>query len=250
MQTMADGAARPYLHLVDGGVSDNVGMRGVLDALELLEALHDAGQPTLLDGTRRVVVFVVNSLSSPPSDWDRTESPPGPVSIMLKSAGVPIDHFSYESIELLNDMSQRWRTMRTIRNSAAMAANKDPAIAAAMRVPNAEIYAIDVSFNALKDRDEAAYLNDQPTSFVLTDEAVDRLRAAAGKIIMESPDFQRLLRDVGARIVTEPPSSGPQRGAAPSSAAAARVHCGSSGSSSRSSFARERAASTRPASSS
>jgi NTE family protein len=204
MQAMGDGAARPFLHLVDGGVSDNVGMRGVLDTLELLEALHDAGQPTLLDGMRRVVVFVVNSLSSPPSDWDRSESPPGPVSIMLKSAGVPIDHFSFESIELLNDMSQRWRTMRTIRNSSAMAANKDPAVAAAMRVPNAEIYAIDVSFAALKDKDELAYLNEQPTSFVLTDEAVDRLRAAAGRIIMESPEFQRLLRDVGARIVSEP----------------------------------------------
>jgi NTE family protein len=34
---------------------------------------------------------------------------------------------------------------------------------------------------------------------------VDRLRAAAGRIIMESPEFQRLLRDVGARMVSEPP---------------------------------------------
>ena len=38
-----DSVNRPYIHLVDGGVSDNVGMRGVLDALELLEALHEAG---------------------------------------------------------------------------------------------------------------------------------------------------------------------------------------------------------------
>ena len=34
---------RPYIHLVDGGVSDNVGMRGVLDALQLLEALARCG---------------------------------------------------------------------------------------------------------------------------------------------------------------------------------------------------------------
>ena len=67
-----------------------------------------------------------------------------------------------------------------MRNSAAMAANKDPAVAAALRIPNAEIYAIDVSFAALKDKAEQAYLNDQPTSFVLPPEAVDRLRAAAG----------------------------------------------------------------------
>jgi hypothetical protein len=48
-QAFGDSVHRPYLHLVDGGVSDNVGMRGVLDALELLEALHDAGLPTPLD---------------------------------------------------------------------------------------------------------------------------------------------------------------------------------------------------------
>ena len=70
----ADSVHRPYIHLVDGGVSDNLGMRGVLDALEFLEALHDAGMPTPLDHVRRIVVFVVNSLSSPPTNWDESES--------------------------------------------------------------------------------------------------------------------------------------------------------------------------------
>ena len=37
---------RPFVHLVDGGVSDNVGMRAVLDAMEVLEALQSAGVPT------------------------------------------------------------------------------------------------------------------------------------------------------------------------------------------------------------
>jgi NTE family protein len=36
---------------------------------------------------------------------------------------------------------------------------------------------------------------------------VDRLRAAAGRIITDSPDFQRLLRDVGAKIVEAPTPS-------------------------------------------
>ena len=85
-----------------------------------------------------------------------------------------------------------------------MAANKDPAVAAALRMPNAEIYAIDVSFPMLKDKAELAYLNEQPTSFALPAEAVDRLRAAAGTIIKDSPEFQRLLKDVGARIVATP----------------------------------------------
>jgi hypothetical protein len=43
--------------------------------------------------------------------------------------------------------------------------------------------------------------NDLPTSFVLSGEAVDRLRAASGTIIEQSPEFQRLLRDTGAVVV-------------------------------------------------
>jgi NTE family protein len=202
-QSFRDSAKRPFLHLVDGGVSDNVGMRAVLDTLEIIEALHEAGQTSPLDGARRIIVFIVNSLSSPPTDWDLSESPPGMVDVLLKSAGTPIDAFSFEAVELLRDTAARWQTLRKVRDSTAMAANKDPAVAAALRIPDAEIFAIDVSFPALKDKAELEFLNRQPTSFVLTDEAVDRLRAAAGKIIMDSPEFQRLLKELGARIVTE-----------------------------------------------
>jgi NTE family protein len=199
-----DSTRRPFLHLVDGGVSDNVGMRGVLDTLEISEALNEAGRPSPLDGKRRVIVFIVNSVSSPPTDWDLSESPPGSVQVLLKATGTPIDAFSFEAVELLRDTAARWNTMRKVRNSAAMAANKDPAVAAALRAPDAEIFAIDVSFAALKDPAEREYLNLQPTTFVLSDGAVDRLRAAAGKIIADSPEFQRLLKDLGAKVMAAP----------------------------------------------
>jgi len=92
-QAFGDGVRRPYLHLVDGGVSDNVGMRAVLDALEVLEALHEARVPSPFDNARRIIVFIVNSVSSPPTNWDESEAPPGTVDILLKSAGTPIDAF-------------------------------------------------------------------------------------------------------------------------------------------------------------
>src|SRR5207344_784402 len=37
-EAFGDRVHRPYLHLVDGGVSDNLGMRGILDSLEVLQA--------------------------------------------------------------------------------------------------------------------------------------------------------------------------------------------------------------------
>ncbi len=195
---------RPYLHLVDGGVSDNVGMRGVLDALQLLEALHAAAVATPLDHVKRIVVLVVNSLSSPPTSWDTSEQGPSVADVLLKSTGVPIDHYSYEAVELLKDISARWDTARHLRELAGCNVNKESPVCAAIRVPQAKIYAIDVSFAALQDKAEFDYLNQQPTIFVLPPEAVDRLRAAAGTIIGASPEFQRMLKDAGVKVVGDP----------------------------------------------
>lgn len=203
-----DSVNRPYLHFVDGGVSDNLGMRSVLDSLEIMEALQSIDQPTPLDHIRRIIVFVVNSLSTPKTGWDKSESPPGTLQILVKAAGVPIDHYSYEATELLRDKQAHWQSMRRIRESHAFAANKDTAVTKALRTPDTTIYAIDVSFAQLTNKAELDYLNEQPTSFSLSAEAVDRLRAAAGTIIMASPEFRRLLQDVGGRILADPTHSG------------------------------------------
>jgi len=199
-----DSRRRPYIHLVDGGVADNVAMRGVLDSLDLVEALDEAGLPTHLTNARRIIVFVVNSLSEPPTHWDASENPPGAVQLLLKATGVPIDHYSHDSVELLQDTAAQWRDRREIRESVTLKPDAKPGVAELLRVPNAQIYAIDVSFAAVKDETERAYLNAQPTSFVLPAEAVDRLRAAAGTIIQASPEYQRLLSDIGAKPIAEP----------------------------------------------
>ena len=203
-----DGKQRPYLHLVDGGVSDNLAVREILAILDELQALQLESVPTPLDHAKRLVVFVVNSLSTPPLDWDQKRSAPGTVEILLQATGVPIDHYSYEAVELLRDTAARWKVLRGIRDSGAIVDNRNPALAEVMRVPNIEVYVIDVSFGALKDEKERAYLNNLPTSFVLPAEAVDRLRAAAGTIVLDSPDFQRYLKDMGERIIKKPTPAG------------------------------------------
>ena len=74
----------------------------------------------------------------------------------------------------------------------------NPLLARAVDVPDIDLFAIDVSFAANPDPTERDYLNDTPTSFVLSDEQVDRLHSAAGAAIRSSSDFQRLLRDLTA----------------------------------------------------
>ena len=204
LSALANGQ-EPYIHLVDGGVSDNIGLRGVLDVINLMEAMREAGYKTPLDHVKRIVVVVVNSLSVPKTDWAKKEEAPGTVSVLVKAAGVPIDRYSGEQIDQLKDTEARWKQLRRVRETVSFnrGSKNDRALAKQYvnNVPDAEIYPIDVSFAELDDAEERQYLNQLPTSFRLDDGDVDRLRAAAGKILLKSPDFQRLMKDLGAVIV-------------------------------------------------
>lgn len=203
----------PYLHLVDGGISDNLGLRSGLEVFNWMEALDAAGHDTPLDHVEQIVVVVVNSMSTPKTDWNKSEDPPGTLSILVKAAGVPIDRYSNEQIEQLRDIESRWDTMRSLRDLPAIKKippkDSNAALNAIRQVPKAKIYVINVSFDGVPNVEEREYLNQLPTSFVLPGEAVDRLRTAANTALMNSPDFKQLLADAQARIVesTNPTSS-------------------------------------------
>jgi NTE family protein len=201
LEELDDGVQDPYLHLVDGAVADNLGLRGVLDSLETFEALKTVGQATPLDHVRRLIIFVVNSVSSPRTDWNRSENPPGALSILTKAAGVPVDRYANESVELLKDIDARWTSLREIRDQASFAGDQEWRIAEIKNAPDVDIFTVEVSFKALKDNAERAYLNELPTSFALPAEAVDRLRAAAAKIVLESPDLREALKNEQFQVV-------------------------------------------------
>ena len=55
---------------------------------------------------------------------------------------------------------------------------------------------IEIGFDELEDDEERAYFNALPTSFNLPPEAVDRLREVGARLLRNSPDFQRLLREL------------------------------------------------------
>jgi NTE family protein len=209
LRAYADRSRRPYLHLVDGGISDNIGARGVLDILFTFASLYQLGMPTPFDHLREVFVLVVNSLAIPPNDWSLHESPPGMVDLLVKAAGVPIERYSYDTVETLKDMQAGWEALRAVRKAITPPAESNPQLEFILRAPDINIHVIDVSFAALKDSAECEYLQRLPTSLVLPSEAVDRLRAAARTAILESPAIQELQRQDVARMVSgRPPAAG------------------------------------------
>jgi len=196
MASFQNSRERPYIHLVDGGVSDNIGVRGVLEALEELAASAAFRGQVGFGDIHRVVLLVVNSHSSPKTDWDRHEKPPGFVVQLLQSTGVPIDRYSFETVETLKDRAEivKWRRELLIAEARLAGASKAQAEA---QVPKVTLEVVDVSFDAIKDPSERAHMMNLPTSFVLPPDDVDRLRDAAGQVMRQSADYRAVVSGFG-----------------------------------------------------
>lgn len=196
MQAFQDSKDRPYIHLVDGGVGDNIGVRGVMEALEELAASSAFQKEIGFGGYQRIVLIVVNARSAPQSFWDRVESPPGLAIQFLQSTSVPIDKYSFETVETLKDRAEIMVWRRDLRVARARLAGASEAEAEAS-VPKITLEVIDVSFDAIPDLKDRDYFMNLPTSFVLPPEAVDRLREVAGQLTRESAEYETVVRGFG-----------------------------------------------------
>jgi NTE family protein len=90
-----------------------------------------------------------------------------------------------------------WRRELLIAR-ARLAGATEAQAEASVALPKLSVHTLDVSFENLADPKEREYLQNLPTSFVLPPQDVDRLRAAAGRLLRESPDYQAILRDLAA----------------------------------------------------
>ena len=68
-----------------------------------------------------------------------------------------------------------------------------------------QTYLVEIGFNVLSDRAEQMEYADIPTSLQLPEDMVDRLREVAGRILYDSKQFQKLIRDLGGNIPSSEP---------------------------------------------
>ena len=199
MRDFQNSKARPYIHLVDGGVSDNIGVRAILEALEELTASAAFRGEVGFGVVQNVVLIIVNSHSSPSTDWDRKESPPGIVVQLLQASGVPIERYSFETVETMKDRAEitKWRRELFVARARLAGASEEEAEAS---VPKVTLRVLDVTFDSIPDPDERAIFMNMPTSFVLPDEDIDRLREIAGRLLRQSAEYQAIVQALGGRL--------------------------------------------------
>ena len=188
------GSDRPYVHLMDGGLSDNIGLRGPAYALTSVQNPWNLVDYLNSGKIKYLVVITVNAKPGGVTDIDRKERTPGLLSAFSVVANGPMGNYSSETVQYLADLFEQRR-----QNNAIAKYLKRP-----NPFPEVKYYAAELTFEDMPDPKERDYLNALPTSFNLPREAIDRLRAAAKELLVNSPEIRQLRADLAKDGATAP----------------------------------------------
>ncbi len=196
LSSYIDAQKRPYIHLIDGGISDNLGLRAAIDRLTVMGDIWRSLQYLGRENIRKVVFILVNAEKGQDFKSDQIEKTLSSGRVLKSVTNIPIVRYNFETVELLREYFKQWageiRSERCrISDSLGRAGTTDLESCADIK-----FYLVEVDFDALPDKSERSYLNGLPTSFHLPPEAVDRLRDAARRLLKQSQEFQRLLGDL------------------------------------------------------
>lgn len=167
LRSYLDARRRPYVHLVDGGISDNLGLHTIIDGMN--EDIPDVPVANLIeDGSiRKLVVISVNAGTEDDDEIDRSPRTPGLATVIAKSAYAPIDNSSFQLLDFV----------RIGMNAFSEQAN---------------VHLVHVNFESIPPRMNPGHYKTLPTNFNLPRTTVNQVRDIGRFILREDPSFQRL----------------------------------------------------------
>ena len=172
-----DSRKRRYLHLLDGGISDNLGIREIFDRVvreDLTRLLAGIGHPN----ARNIVMILVNSQTEPAYNKAISDISPSLPDVLDAVTSVQIDRYNFETQELIQESFDKW--------TLELSSGNQPA----------RFQMITVSFDDVASEAERQFLHNLPTNFKLTPDQVDHLRRMARVLLRNNPKFQTLVRSL------------------------------------------------------
>jgi NTE family protein len=181
-QSYLDAGKRPYIHLVDGGLNDNLGIRRLLDRLVASGSLSTPFRDAAPGSIRKVVFIAVNSERDPDESIDRSDRVPtiGQVvdSLLFGYSG----QITQVTLAIMSDDRARWH-----RELAEQRGAPGSPFAA-----DAELHAINISLHDVEDSGLRHMMLTVPTAFTIDPEQVHHLVEAGREALRQSPEFKRL----------------------------------------------------------
>jgi len=184
-----DQEKRPYIHLLDGGLSDNLALRGIIEGSGVQGNFEKLLVAAGVKNVRKLVILAVNAETTPDVMEFRSDHVPVLSKAMSSLIDIPINRYSFDTTTLINMGVDKWKAELKAK----------PRGADSPWAKDAEIYFINASLSEVEDPDERIALMKIPTTLYLKDEQIDRLVMAASKLIRGNKEFQRLMQDIRAK---------------------------------------------------
>jgi NTE family protein len=183
-----DRSDRRYIHLVDGGVADNLGLRAFQDFTMLHGGLSGSLNNLRLSHITKIAVVVVDASVRFGGESDRSAAVPGTISVLNAIAGGMLNRGNRVTTDVFRHSVELWKVQVRAQRERDAGASK---------LADLDFYLINVSFADLEGEKDRAYFNAVRTGFVLQSETVDRIENAGGSILRADPEFKRLLKALG-----------------------------------------------------
>ena len=181
LESYNDKSSRKFIHFVDGGITDNMGLRAMSDVVAV-----SGGPAEMINKMQRkipshVVFLSVNASTEKRPDMDLSAKQPSMLASMNAMTDIQLHRYNAATVDRVRNELVTW--------------------AAKMSTPEHEVkpYFIEVSFEQVPDPQLKLFLNKVPTSFNLTQEQVDTLIKSAKDLVRADPEFQQLLSDLASQ---------------------------------------------------
>ncbi|MDM0109783.1 patatin-like phospholipase family protein [Variovorax sp. J22R24] len=179
-----------YAQLVDGGITDNLGLRALLDAVDLAGGAEKYIQSLGIATPRRIAIISVNAAADAPGGIGESSRQPTFEQTMSAVTNVQLHRYNVATLQQMQQSLDGWTRELTTPERPVSS------------------YFVRLSFEDVPDVPLRRFLNEIPTSFVLDKEQVARLIATGRELLRNNPDYQRLLAGLRAdKVVPKSPAA-------------------------------------------
>lgn len=183
-----DPAQTRYVHLMDGGIADNLAMRSMVSTALAFAGRADEIRKVGLHHTRRILMISADGQGSADSSWPLQRTVSSLRQIFDAVSGTQIDSYNFETLTLASQALERVKAgLQRIRCS-------EGEFVEGYRCDDVETYFLHLSLAEIEDTAVRASLQQIPTGLTIPDEAVDQL-VSAGESLVRGSSILREFRD-------------------------------------------------------
>lgn len=181
-----------YVHLMDGGISDNLAMRGMLNALTEVGDNPETFRAAGFDRTRRIIMLSADGEAAQDRSWALRRNVSGISQILNLVTGGQIDRYNFETLQLAR------ATINQLAERIGAARCAEARVIDGHDCSDVRADLVHLSLSQIDDADVRATLEAIPTGLGLAPEDAALLIRYGRELVLQSPELQALARDFPA----------------------------------------------------